>query len=361
VNVPFLDLSRQTRALAPELATAIGATLEESRFVLGEAVERFEEAFAGFCGAEHAVGVASGADAIAVALRAVGVEPGAEVVTAANTCLPTIVGIERAGAKPVLADVDPVTLTLDPAAAEAAITPRTAALLPVHLYGQCADMRGLRDVAGRNGLKLVEDAAHAHGAEVAGQRAGALGDAAAFSFYPTKNLGALGDGGAVVTRDAGIADAVRRARRYVGDASRTLATVAGSSRLDTLQAAVLAAKLVHLEAWTARRRALAAAYRERLADKELRLPVEALGRRHVYHLFVVRTRERDALRAQLVEHGIETLVHYPKPVHASSGYEDLAPLGSLPESEAAAAEVVSLPLYPELTGSELDAVVDALR
>jgi dTDP-4-amino-4,6-dideoxygalactose transaminase len=360
VNVPFLDLSRQTRALAPELATVIEATLSESRFVLGEAVERFEDAFASFCGGANAVGVASGADAIAVALRAVGVEPGGEVVTAANTCRPTIVGIERASAKPVLADVDRATLTLDPAAAEAAITPRTAALLPVHLYGQCADMPALRDVATRNGVKLVEDAAQAHGAEVSGKRAGTLGDAAAFSFYPTKNLGALGDGGAVVTNDAGIADAARRARHYVGDAARTLATVAGSSRLDTLQAAVLTAKLAHLDAWTERRRELATTYRERLRDTELRLPVEAPERSHVYHLFVVRVRERDALRAQLAERGIETLVHYPQPVHAARGYEDLASLGSLPESEAAAAEVVSLPLYPELTDAEIDAVVSAL-
>jgi dTDP-4-amino-4,6-dideoxygalactose transaminase len=358
--VRFLDLSRQTAELGDELCGAIRRALDESAFVLGKDVERFERAFADYCGARHAVGVASGADALAIALAAVGVQPGDEVVTAANTCLPTVAAIERAGATPVLADVDPATLTLDPDAAAAAVTTRTRALVPVHLYGQCADMRRIGELARDRGLKVVEDAAHAHGAEYDGRRAGTLGDAAAFSFYPTKNLGALGDGGAVVTDDDGVADRIRAARSYGDGAGRSIAARAGSSRLDTVQAAVLLAKLRRLDDWNDRRRELARRYAEALAAADLVVPAEAPGRRHVYHLFAVRSRDRIAFRSRLGARGIETLVHYAKPVHAHAQYAALARPGTLTESEAACAEVTSLPLYPELTDEEAEAVIDAV-
>jgi dTDP-3-amino-3,4,6-trideoxy-alpha-D-glucose transaminase len=356
VKVPFLELSRGVEALRGELEAAIGSVLETGRFVLGEHVAQFEAAFASYCGAAEAVGVASGTEALAIALRAVGVEPGDEVIVPANTCVPTAAGVEAAGAVPVLADVDPETWTLDPAAAAAAVTERTRAVVPVHLYGLCADVEGLRGL----GLKIVEDAAQAHGAELAGRRAGTLGDAAAFSFYPTKNLGALGDGGAVVTNDPEVAAAARSLRVY-GERGRYESVRPGwNSRLDELQAALLLVKLAHLEGWNERRRALALRYDEAVRGGSVRPQSEPAGFRHVRHLYAVRSEERDALRTRLAERGIETLVHYPRAVHQHPAYAALARPG-LDESERHAGEVLSLPLYPELEDAEADAVVDALR
>jgi dTDP-4-amino-4,6-dideoxygalactose transaminase len=358
-RVRFLDLSRQTESVREEVRRRLDVTFDASSFILGDAVDEFERSFASSCGAAHAVGVASGTDALAIALAAVGVQPGDEVVTAANTCLPTVVAIERAGATPVLADVEPDTMALAADSVERALTPRTRAIVPVHLYGQCASMAPLVDLARVHRLKIVEDAAHAHGAEYDGRVAGSLGDAAAFSFYPTKNLGALGDGGAVVTNDAEVAEQARAARAYRPHASRPMLAQAGSSRLDALQAAVLLAKLPHLARWNERRRTLAARYRDALDGSGLVLPVEVSGRRHVFHLFVVRTAERDALRARLVERGVETLVHYAPAVHEHSAYADLARPGLLRESERCARQVLSLPLYPELRDDELDTVIEA--
>ena len=360
MRVPFLDLRRHVASLRPELDAVFAATLDGGRFVGGRPVEAFEAAFADYCGAQHAVGVANGTDAIGLALRAVGVEPGDEVVTAANTCVPTVAGIEAAGAVPVLADADPETATLDAASAEAAVGPKTRAILPVHLYGRCADVGALTEVARRHGLRLVEDAAQAHGAEWRGRRAGSLGDAAAFSFYPTKNLGALGDGGAVVTSDAEVAERARMLRSY-GERDRYESVLRGTnSRLDTIQAAVLLAKLPRLERWIERRRELAARYREALPDA-LQPPLDPDDGRHVYHLFVVRVPDRDGFRRTLDERGVETLVHYPRAVHQHAAYAGLgrAPTG-LDSAERLADEVVSLPLFPELTDAEAKHVIEAV-
>jgi dTDP-4-amino-4,6-dideoxygalactose transaminase len=335
--------------------------LDSGRYVFGEELESFEESFAAYCDVDHAVGVASGTDALSIALQAVGVEPGDEVITAANTCVPTIVGIEAAGAVPVLVDCDDVSYTLDPALLEAAISPRTRAIVPVHLYGQCADLAAICSIAERRGITVVEDCAQAHGAEYEGRRAGSFGAAAAFSFYPTKNLGALGDAGAVVTDDPEVAARSRLLRNY-GERERFEHVLRGrNSRLDPLQAAVLAAKLPHLEGWNARRRELAEVYREALRDTDVAAPQEVAGRMHVFHLYVVRLAERDGFRERLRASGVGTAVHYPTPVHRQRAYVDLAPSArSLATSERLAAEIVSLPLYPELTDDEAAYVASAV-
>jgi dTDP-4-amino-4,6-dideoxygalactose transaminase len=360
LNVRFLDLARQTAVLRADLEAAIARVLVSGRFVLGEEVESFETRFASYCGTSHAIGVASGTDAITIALQAVGVGHGDEVITAANTCIPTIVGIEAAGAVPVLVDVEEDTFTLDPARLTEAISPRTKAIVPVHLYGQCADLDAIVEIAATAQLKIVEDCAQAHGATYRGQRAGAIGDAAAFSFYPTKNLGALGDGGAVATSDPGVAERALLLRNY-GEQERFHHVLRGcNSRLDELQAAVLAAKLPRLEGWNERRRELARRYDEALADV-VSVPAEAPDRRHVYHLYVVLVRERDAFRSRLAECGVGTVVHYPIPVHLQPAYASLARPGSLPVAEELAATIVSLPLYPELTDEEVDVVIEMVR
>jgi dTDP-4-amino-4,6-dideoxygalactose transaminase len=306
------------------------------------------------------VGVASGTDAITIALEAVGVGEGDEVITVANTCVPTVAGIEATGATAVLVDVDPMTYTLDPTRLDAARTERTRAVVPVHLYGQCADMDPILAFAQQHGLKVIEDAAQAHGAMYAGKRAGTLGDAAAFSFYPTKNLGAFGDAGAVVTSDSALAERARLLRNY-GEHERYESVLPGrNSRLDALQAAILSTKLPYVEAWTGRRRAIASHYLESLAESGLGLPVEAEARLHVYHLFVVTAPNRDLFRQALQEEGVNTLVHYPSAVHQQAAYRHLASSGGdLAESERLAREVVSLPLFPELADSEAEAVVEA--
>jgi dTDP-4-amino-4,6-dideoxygalactose transaminase len=357
VNVPFLDLRRETEELRPELDRAIAGVLDSGSYILGPAVAAFEEAFAAYCGSRHAVGVASGTDAITLALRAFEIGPGDEVVTAANTCVPTVAAIEATGATPVLVDADARRWTIDPAAFDAAIGPRTRAVVPVHLYGRCADVDALREVAQRHGLKIVEDAAQAHGADLDGRRAGTLGDAAAFSFYPTKNLGGLGDGGAVVTDDTEIAERVRMLSTY-GERERYRAELHGTnSRLDPVQAAVLSVKLGHLDRWNARRRALAARYRAELAGV-VGLPEATAG--SAEHLFVVRVRERDAFRTALAHIGVETLVHYPLAVHQQPAYAALAN-GQLAVAEELCSEVVSLPLYAHLRDEEAAAVIQAVR
>ena len=360
MKVPFLDLRRRVEALRPELDRALGSVLDGGRFAGGPVVEELERRFAAFCGARHAVAVASGTDAIEIALRAAGVGSGDEVITAANTCVPTVAGIERAGATPVLVDADLDSRTLDPASLAGAVTERTRAIVPVHLYGRCADMEPILAFARERGLLVIEDAAQAHGAEHAGSRAGSLADAAAFSFYPTKNLGALGDGGAVVTNDDGIAERARLLREY-GEDERYHSVLHGSnSRLDPLQASVLLVGLDRLEGWNARRRELAAFYLDALHGAELSLPADDPHGRHAFHLFVVLAARRDELRGRLAERGIETLVHYPRAVHQHPAYASLARPGLLERSERLAAEALSLPLYPELTDAEAEAVAAAV-
>jgi dTDP-4-amino-4,6-dideoxygalactose transaminase len=359
--VPFVDLRPLRAGIAAEVAAAIQRVLESGWFILGQEVEAFEQRFAARCQVAHAVGVGNGTDAIALALRACGVQPGDEVITVAHTALPSVCAVSQIGATPVLIDVDPATATMDPAAIEAAISPRTRAVLPVHLYGHPADMAAITVVAREHGLAIVEDCAQAHGAAVNGKPAGSLGDAGAFSFYPTKNLGAYGDAGLVTTNDAGVAERLRMLRNY-GQTDRYHHQIIGvNSRLDELQAAILRLKLDHLDAWTERRRALAARYTQRLTGL-VTTPVEQPWAHHVYHLYAIRTPRRDVVQQHLAAAGVGTIVHYPIPAHLQQAYAHLGvPTGALPASEQIAAEILSLPLYPELAVEDVDYVCDVLH
>jgi dTDP-4-amino-4,6-dideoxygalactose transaminase len=361
-GVPFLDLTAQVRALRPELDAAIARVLDSGHFVLGSEVAAFERELAAAFGARDAVTVANGTEAIQLALEALGVGAGAEVVTSPLSAAFTVLGVLRAGARPVFADVDPRTLNLDPDAAARAVTPRTRALLPVHLYGHPADLQPLQELAERRGLQLVEDACQAHGALYRGRPVGALAGLGALSFYPTKNLGALGDGGALLVNDSALAERLRRLRNG-GQSDRYRHELPGiNSRLDELQAAILRAKLAHLAAWNERRRELAALYLAELRGAAVALPEEQAYARAVYHLFVIRHARRDALQAALAERGIGTLVHYPIPLHLQPAFAELGGRpGDLPVAEAAAREVVSLPLYPELGDAQARQVALAVR
>jgi dTDP-4-amino-4,6-dideoxygalactose transaminase len=356
-GIPFMDLHLGEDAA--EVRAAMTRVIDRGWFVLGPEVDGFEEEFAALSGATHAVGTGNGTDAIAIALRALDVGPGDEVVTTPLSAAYTALAVVMTGARPVFADVDPERLTLDPAAAERAITPRTKALLPVHLYGQPADMTALAALARRHGLALVEDCCQAHLATCEGQPVGTYGVAGAFSFYPTKNLGALGDGGAVITRDAALAERMRRLRNG-GQTDRYHHVELGvNSRLDELQAAVLRARLPRLRARTEMRRALAAEYRRRLADTRVNVPLE-LDSGHVYHLFSIRTTQRSALQAHLRSAGIDTLVHYPLAIPRQPAFASTQP-ADCPVANRAAEEVLSLPLYPGLSLADVGAVADAVR
>lgn len=356
-RVPFLQL--RPGADAPAVRAAIARVIDRGWFVLGPEVEAFETEFAAACGAPHAVGVGTGTDALALILKALGIGPGDEVITSPLTAAYTGLAIMMAGARPVFADLDPARLTLDPAAAAAAVTPRTAALLPVHLYGQAADGVAFAALAERHGLALIEDCCQAHLATCEGRPVGTLGVAGAFSFYPTKNLGALGDGGAVTTRDAALADRIRRLRNG-GQTDRYHHVEPGvNTRLDEIQAAVLRARLAYLPAWTERRRRLAAHYRVALAGAPIDvLPVVDAG--HVFHLFVVRTGRRDALQAHLKAGGIDTLIHYPIPLPRQAAFASARPQ-ACPIADAACAEILSLPFYPDLADELADGVANAVR
>jgi dTDP-4-amino-4,6-dideoxygalactose transaminase/acetyltransferase-like isoleucine patch superfamily enzyme len=360
--VPLVDLKAQYRAIRDEIRPAVDAVLEGGTYVLGDEVRAFEHEFAAYCGTAHAVAVSSGTSALHLALLAAGVGPQHEVITVPFTFAASVAAVLYAGARPVLVDVEPQSLTMDPGRVEAAITPRTRAILPVHLYGQTADMDALRDIARRRGLALIEDAAQAHGAEHGGRRAGALGDVGCFSFYPGKNLGAYGEGGMVVTNDPDLARTVAMLRDW-GQEQKYVHRLRGYNyRLETLQGAILRVKLRHLPAWTAARRERAARYDRLLAGCPLERPVALPGRGHVYHVYAVRVRHREAVRDALARRSIHTGIHYPVPVHLQPAYADLGyGVGAFPHTEAAAAAVLSLPLYPELTDALQDRVVAALR
>jgi dTDP-4-amino-4,6-dideoxygalactose transaminase len=358
-RVLFNDLKPQYAAIQQEIDAAIRGVLAGGWYVLGPEVEAFEAEFAAYCGARYAVGVGSGTEALHLALWACALQPGDEVVTVAHTAVPTINAISLTGARPVFVDVDPVTRTMDPAAAAAAITPRTRALLPVHLYGQTADMAPLQALAREHGLRLIEDAAQAHGAAYQGTRAGRLGDLAAFSFYPTKNLGAFGDAGAICTNDDKLAETCRLLRVHGSGHAYEHKLVGGMFRLAAVQAAVLRVKLRHLDAWTTARRERAARYTARLT--RVAAPVEAPWAYHVYHLYAVTVPQRAAVQAALAAAGIGTLVHYPIPAHLQPAYAHLGVArGSLPVTERLADEVLSLPLYPELAFDQIDEVAATL-
>ncbi len=362
MNIPFVDLQTQFQSLRSEILPAMEKVMARTAFILGDEVAEFERAFAAFCGARECVGVASGCDALLWGVKALGIGPGDEVITTANTYIATALGITFAGAKPVLVDCLPDTYNMDPKAAEKAITKKTKALLPVHLYGQAADMDGIHAVAKKHGLRVIEDAAQAHGALYQGRKCGTLSEMGCFSFYPGKNLGAYGDGGAVVTNDKGLADLVRMWRNY-GQTKKYYHDVIGwNSRLDTVQAAVLSVKLKRLEAWNNARHEHAAAYGDGLKGLPIQLPVEKAGNRHVYHLFVIQTPRRDELLKFLGSKGVSCGIHYPIPIHLQKCYESLGyRKGSFPVSESLAERALSLPMFPELTQEQIDYICAAVR
>jgi dTDP-4-amino-4,6-dideoxygalactose transaminase len=372
--IPLVDLKAQYATIKPEVDSAIQAVVDSVAFINGPQVRTFEGAFAAFCGARHAVGVQSGTAALHLALMACDVGPGDEVIVPSMTFIATAEMIGRLGASPVFVDVDPRTCNLDPAALEKAVTPRTRAVIPVHLYGQPAEMDAILEIARRNGLRVIEDAAQAHGAEFRGRRVGTLGDVAVFSFYPGKNLGAYGDAGALVTNDGDLADQVRLLRNHGRRSKYTHEREGFNYRLDTLQAAVLEAKLPHLDAWNTARRHNAKLYRQYLSGLPVELPYEASHVRSVYHLFVIRVRRpnsgigapavagRDQVLEYLQANGVGAGVHYPIPLHMQPAYEHLgAQPDDLPASWTAAQEILSLPMYPELTEEQIRKVADTLR
>jgi len=346
-----------------EIDAAIAATLDGNRYILGPQTQAFEQEFAAYLGVRYASGVGSGTEALHVAIRACDIGAGDEVITVSHTAVATVAAIELAGATPVLVDIDPVTYTIDPNKIAAAITPRTKAIIPVHLYGAAAHLNPIVDLARRHNLKVIEDCAQAHGTRYASRDrvVGSYGDVACFSFYPTKNLGAIGDGGLVATNDPAIAGNLNLLRQY-GWRERYISEVAGwNTRLDELQAAILRVKLRHLDEDNDRRRSLAAIYDEQLAGVAT-LPIEPANTRHVYHLYVIRHPQRDALMQFLSERGIGTAIHYPVPIHLQPAYRGrLGDVGSLPETERAAQEILSLPMYPELSAEDVRTVAQAIR
>lgn len=360
-TIPFVDLAGQYQRHKDELLAAIHETLDNTAFIGGPALRRFEAAFAELCGVEHCVGVGNGTDALYLALRGLGVGPGDEVITAANTFIATAEAISMTGARPVFVDVDDDTALMTAEAVEAALTPETKAIVPVHLYGQLVAMAPLLELARAKGLFVVEDAAQAHAAIEDGVRAGAAGDAGCFSFYPGKNLGAYGDAGGIVTRDPELAKRVRMLANH-GRADKFGHVMEGvNSRLDGLQAAILEVKLRHLLTWTAERQAAAARYDALLADvPQLRRPTVRREGAHVFHLYVVRTSERDGLRAWLSDQSIQTGIHYPVPVPRLEAYGHLA-CEAFPVAEAMAKEILSLPISPEITEDQQTRVVEAIR
>lgn len=362
LNIPFGDLKRQHDAIRAELDAAVARVLDSGWYILGPAVSAFEEEFAAFCNARFCIGVANGTEALQLALTALGAGPGDEVITVANASVYQAITIVAVGARPVFVDVDERSHTMDPAALEAAITRRTRAIMPVHLYGRMANMDAIMVIADRHGIPVIEDCAQAHGATWRGRPAGSIGMLGCFSFYPTKNLGAIGDGGAVTTNDAALAEKLRRLRQYGWERKYYTRDAGGlNSRLDELQAAILSVKLRHLPAWNERRRAIAAMYHTLLAGAGLVLPEAPPEGDHVFHLYVVRTAERDAVQARLREEGIGTDIHYPLPTHLQPVYAPFAPSGGLPTTERLAGEILSLPMFPELTDDEVRTVAMAVR
>lgn len=360
--IPLVDLKVQYQAIKTEIDAAIQRVLNHTNFILGPEVRAFEEAFASYVGAVDAVGVASGTAALHLALLACGVGPGDEVVTTAHTFMATGEAISHTGARPVFVDIDPRTYNIDPERVEEAITPRTRAIVPVHLYGQPADMDPLLEIADRHGLWLIEDAAQAHGAEYKGRRCGSIGHLACFSFYPGKNLGAYGDAGMVTGNDRDLLEKIRCLRNHGRSSKYEHQELGWGERLDALQAAILNVKLRHLEEWTEARRARARSYSTLLANCDIVTPYEAPYVRHVYHLYVIRARRRDELAAHLRERGIGVGVHYPIPLHRQPAYQELGyDALQLPHTEAASREVLSLPLSPELEEVQLASVVERIK
>lgn len=362
-SVPFLNLRAQHDPLRSELIEAMQQVIDSSAFAGGPFVARFESEFSAFCGTSHAVGVANGTEALWLALLAVGVRPGDNVITVPATFMATAEAITYCGAKPIFVDVDEQTQTMDPALIERAITPRTKAIIPVHLYGQMADMDPIMEIARRHGLYVIEDACQAHGAEYKGRKAGSIGHAGCFSFYPGKNLGALGEAGAVVTNDAALAEEISVLRDHGQTVKYEHSRVGWNGRMDGVQAAVLSIKLRHLASGNAARRMHARHYADLLGGLEdLVLPYTAPYATHVFHLYAVRVRNRDDVRRELTRRGIQTGIHYPIPIHLQKAYEGLRlPVSSFPVAEKCAREVLSLPMFPELAPAQVERVAQELR
>jgi dTDP-4-amino-4,6-dideoxygalactose transaminase len=361
VTIPFLDLKAGYLELREEIDAAIARVAESGWYIMGAEVEAFEQAFAAYCEAQHCIGVGNGLDALQLALHAMDVGPGDEVIVSSNTFIATWLAVSNVGATPVPVEPDPATHNLDPALVEAAITERTRVLLPTHLYGQPADLDPMLELAARHGLRLLEDAAQAHGARYKGRRIGGHGDAVAWSFYPGKNLGAMGDGGAVTTNDPQLAERVRMLGNY-GSRRKYVHEVQGfNSRLDPVQAAVLAVKLRHLDEWNARRAAVAAAYSDRLAGSGLRLPHVPNWAEPAWHLYVVGSDDRDGLASRLNEAGVQTLIHYPLPPHLQGAYAQMGLAeGRYPVAEALARQVLSLPIGPQLRPDQAAEVAESI-
>ena len=359
--IPLVDLTAQYHSIQKEIDAAVHATLESGHFILGPAVSTFEESVASYLGVDQAIGLASGTDALVLALRALNIGAGDEVIVPAYTFFATAGTVMSVGAKPVFVDIDPVTYEMDVAQIQERITPRTKAVIPVHLYGQPADMDTILELARAHGLKVIEDNAQAFGATYRGKKTGAIGDIGCLSFFPTKNLGAYGDGGMVVTNDARLAERMRMLRTHGWKKKYYSEEVGYNSRLDALQAAILQAKFPHVEEWNQKRRAIAHCYSEQLAPLGVIVPVECDWGTHVYHLYIIRSSRRDEFRAFLKEKGVATEVYYPLPPHLSTpcrklGYQE----GDFPHAERASQETLALPLYPELTTEQIDHVIQAI-
>ena len=352
----------QYEACRTQIDAALARVCKSDRYILGEEVRLFEEEFARYVGVTHAIGVGSGTEALHIALCACGIGKGDEVITVSHTAVATVAGIALTGATAVLADINPQTYTMDPKCFEAAITPKTKAVVVVHLYGHPAEMTAILKIAREHKIKVIEDCAQAHGALYKGKKVGSLGDIGCFSFYPTKNLGAIGDGGAIVTNDSSLVDRCKPLREYGWDKNRVSQIPGWNSRLDELQAAILRVKLKHLDKDNDSRRRLADGYRHALKDVGLILPSENSDCRHVYHLYVVRSPKRDALKEALFKNGVQALIHYPVPAHLHPGFKNHARVsGSLAQTEAAVKDILSLPMYPQLTGEEFKIIVKAVE
>ena len=362
IKVPYLDLKAQYQSIKPEIDAAISRVLDSCQFVLGPEVAAFEQEFAAYCGAAECIALNSGTSALHLALLAAGAGPGDEVITVPFTFVASVAAVTYSGARPVLIDIDPRSFTMDPAAIEAAITPRTKVILPVHLYGQSADMDPIMEVARRHKLIVIEDAAQAHGAKYKGRAVGSIGDMGCFSFYPGKNLGAYGEGGAVTTNNAEHARTVRMLRDWGQDRKYHHVLRGFNYRMEGFQGAILRVKLRHLDAWTNQRRAVVGQYNELLADCSVQRPPEMPWGRHVYHVYTLRSEDRDGLQASLQADGIQTGIHYPVPVHLQPAYADLGyGRGAFPAAEEAARQVLSLPLYPELSSEAVAEVAAAVK
>ena len=361
LKVPYFDLTAQYHDLRDEIREAIDRVCNKAAFILGEEVERFECAFADYCGVKHCIGLNSGTSALHLALLAAGIGPGDEVITTANTFIATAEAISYTGATPVFADIDPATANIDPAKIQAAITKKTRAIIPVHLYGRPANLGAIMNIAQNHGLLLIEDACQAHGASYEGKRVGGFGHSAVFSFYPGKNLGAYGEGGALTTNDDEVAKVVRALRSH-GETTRYIHKYLGYNyRMDGFQAAVLNVKLKRLDEWTLKRQAFSSLYRQLLADAQVYLPQDSPEADCVYHLFVAYVDNRDQVRKSLEERGVQTAVHYPIPVHLQEAFAHLGyKEGSLPSTERACKQVLSMPLFPEMTAEQVQYAASSL-